>query len=109
LSGMSEIPVVVVLGQRAGPSTGMPTYTAQSDLHFALHAGHGEFPRLVVAPGDAEQAYAWSDIALRLSWKYQVPAIILCDKTLCERFYSFISPDDTMPRVDPGPVGSPGP
>ena len=109
LSGMSEIPVVVVLGQRAGPSTGMPTYTAQSDLHFALHAGHGEFPRLVVAPGDAEQAYAWSDIALRLSWKYQVPAIILCDKTLCEGFYSFISPDDTMPRVDPGPVGSPGP
>jgi len=51
LSGMNEVPVVIVLGQRAGPSTGMPTYTAQSDLNFALHAGQGEFPRLVVAPG----------------------------------------------------------
>lgn len=109
LSGMNEIPVVVVLGQRAGPSTGMPTYTAQSDLHFALHAGQGEFPRLVVAPGDAEQAYAWSDLALRLSWRYQVPAIILCDKTLCEGFYSFSRPDIMIPRVSSFPAGSKGP
>ena len=109
LSGMSEVPVVVVLGQRAGPSTGMPTYTAQSDLHFALHAGQGEFPRLVVAPGDAEQAYTWSDLALRLSWKYQVPGVILCDKTLCEGFYSFSRPDATIPRIDQPTKASPGP
>ncbi len=109
LSGMNEIPVVVVLGQRAGPSTGMPTYTAQSDLQFALHAGQGEFPRLVVAPGDAEQAYAWSDLSLQISWKYQVPAVILCDKTLCEGFYSFSRPDSEIPRIGLPPEASPGP
>ncbi|MCQ8894791.1 MAG: 2-oxoacid:acceptor oxidoreductase subunit alpha [Methanolinea sp.] len=108
LSGMNEIPVVVVLGQRAGPSTGMPTYTAQSDLHFALHAGQGEFPRLVVAPGDAEQAFFWSSLSLQLAWKFQVPAIILCDKTLCEGYYSFSDPRETIPTIQPQPPGIPG-
>jgi 2-oxoglutarate ferredoxin oxidoreductase subunit alpha len=89
LAGMSEIPVTIVMGQRPGPSTGMPTYTAQSDLHFVLNAGQGEFPRFVVAPGDLEEAYTWSATALMLSWKYQVPAIILTDKTLAEGAYSF--------------------
>jgi 2-oxoglutarate ferredoxin oxidoreductase subunit alpha len=89
LAGMSEIPVTIVMGQRPGPSTGMPTYTAQTDLHFVLNAGQGEFPRLVVAPGDLAEAYAWSATALMLSWRYQVPAIILTDKTLAEGAYSF--------------------
>jgi len=109
LAGMNEVPVVIVLGQRAGPSTGMPTYTAQSDLHFALHAGQGEFPRLVVAPGDASQAFSWSSLALRLAWRYQVPAIILCDKTLCEGFYSVSLPADSVPSVEEPPPGTPGP
>lgn len=89
LAGMAELPVVVVMAQRAGPSTGLPTYTAQGDLHFVLHAGQGEFPRLVVAPGDAEEAYIWAGRALNLAWKYQIPAIILSDKTLSESLYSF--------------------
>ncbi len=89
LAGMSEIPVTIVMGQRPGPSTGMPTYTAQGDLHFVLNAGQGEFPRLVVAPGDLEEAYTWSATALMLSWKYQVPAIVLTDKTLAEGACSF--------------------
>ncbi len=84
MAGMNEVPVVVVMGQRTGPSTGLPTYTGQTDLHFMLHAGQGEFPRLVVAPGDTSQACAWSSLALSLAWKCQVPAIILVDKTLCE-------------------------
>jgi 2-oxoglutarate ferredoxin oxidoreductase subunit alpha len=109
LAGANEVPVVIVLGQRAGPSTGMPTYTAQSDLHFALHAGQGEFPRLVVAPGDPEQAFTWSSLALRLAWRYQVPAIILCDKTLCEGYYSFSSPAASVPRIQDAPAGNPGP
>lgn len=88
-AGMAELPVVVVLGQRTGPSTGLPTYTAQTELHFALNAGQGEFPRFVVAPGDAEEAYYWSAVALNISWKYQIPSIILCDKTLSEGTYSF--------------------
>jgi 2-oxoglutarate ferredoxin oxidoreductase subunit alpha len=84
MAGMNEVPVVVVMGQRTGPSTGLPTYTGQTDLHFMLHAGQGEFPRLVVAPGDNGQACSWSSLALSLAWKCQVPAVILVDKTLCE-------------------------
>jgi 2-oxoglutarate ferredoxin oxidoreductase subunit alpha len=84
MAGANEVPVVVVMGQRTGPSTGLPTYTGQTDLHFMLHAGQGEFPRLVVAPGDTTQACAWSARALSLAWTCQVPAIILVDKTLCE-------------------------
>ena len=89
LAGMAEIPVVIVLGQRPGPSTGLPTYTSQADLNFALSAGQGEFPRLVVAPGTPGEAYFWSAAALNLSWKYGIPAIVLVDKTLCEGTFSF--------------------
>ncbi len=88
-AGQAELPVVVVLGQRTGPSTGLPTYTGQTELHFARYAGQGEFPRFIVAPGDAEQAYYWSGVALKLAWKYQVPSIILVDKTLAEGTYSY--------------------
>lgn len=89
LAGMAEMPVAIVMAQRTGPSTGLPTYTAQGDLHFVLNAGQGEFPRFVVAPADAEEAYCWSDRALRLAWKYQVPAFILTDKIVSESQYSF--------------------
>jgi 2-oxoglutarate ferredoxin oxidoreductase subunit alpha len=89
LSGMAELPVVVLLGQRPGPSTGLPTYTGQTELNFALSAGQGEFVRFIVAPGDSEEAYYWSAMSMNLAWKYQIPAIILCDKTLNEGTYSF--------------------
>jgi 2-oxoglutarate/2-oxoacid ferredoxin oxidoreductase subunit alpha len=89
LAGQAELPAVIVVGQRAGPSTGMPTYTAQADLNFVLNAGHGEFPRLIVAPGDPEEAYYWSGVAMNKAWKYQMPAFILADKTLCLGMYSF--------------------
>ena len=88
-SGMAELPVVVVYGQRPGPATGLPTYTAQGDLEFLLHAGHGEFVRFIVAPGDAEEAYFLSCLAMNLAWKYQIPAFILSDKHLCEGIFSF--------------------
>ena len=89
LAGMAEMPVVVVMAQRTGPSTGLPTYTAQSDLHFVLNAGQGEFPRFIVAPGDAEEAYYWAGVALNLAWKFQVPSFILTDKIVSESQYSF--------------------
>ena len=89
LAGMAEIPLAIVMAQRTGPSTGLPTYTAQGDLHFVINAGQGEFPRLVVAPGDAEDAYIWSAAALNLAWKYQIPAFILSDKIVSESQYSF--------------------
>jgi 2-oxoglutarate/2-oxoacid ferredoxin oxidoreductase subunit alpha len=89
LAGMAEMPVVIVMSQRTGPSTGLPTYTAQGDLHFVLNAGQGEFPRFVVSPGDAEDAYYWAGIALNMAWKYQLPAFILSDKIVSESQYSF--------------------
>ncbi|HUH79539.1 MAG TPA: 2-oxoacid:acceptor oxidoreductase subunit alpha [Methanoregula sp.] len=88
LAGIAEIPIVIVLGQRTGPSTGLATYTAQADLHFAANAGQGEFPRFIVAPGDAGEARAWSREAMRLAWKYQVPSIVLADRIICEGLYS---------------------
>jgi 2-oxoglutarate ferredoxin oxidoreductase subunit alpha len=89
LAGMAELPVALVMAQRTGPSTGLPTYTAQGDLHFVLNAGQGEFPRFIVAPGDADEAFLWAGRALNLAWKHQVPAIILSDKILSESLYSF--------------------
>ena len=89
LAGMAEIPLVVLVSQRAGPSTGVPTYTAQADLPFVMSAGQGEFPRLVIVPGDAEEAFFWSATALGLAWRYQIPVVLLSDKTLSESAYSF--------------------
>jgi len=88
-SGMAELPVVIILGQRPGPSTGLPTYSAQTELHFALNAGQGEFARFIVAPGDAEEAYYWSAVSMNMSWKYQIPSIILTDKNLGEGVFNF--------------------
>ena len=88
LAGQAELPLVLVVSQRTGPSTGLPTYTGQSDLQFVLHAGQGEYPRLIVAPGDAEEALFWSARAMNIAWKFQVPAFILADKTLSEGTYS---------------------
>jgi 2-oxoglutarate ferredoxin oxidoreductase subunit alpha len=88
-AGMGELPIVIIVGQRPGPSTGLPTYSAQTDLHFVLHAGQGEFVRFVVAPGDTEEAYFWSAQAMNISWKYQIPAIILTDKNLGEGVFNF--------------------
>jgi 2-oxoglutarate/2-oxoacid ferredoxin oxidoreductase subunit alpha len=88
-SAQSETPLVVALSQRMGPATGVPTYEAQGDLLFALNAGHGDMVRFVVAPGDVDEAYYLSGKALNISWKYQLPSIILLDKELSENTYNF--------------------
>jgi len=88
-AAMAELPVVIILGQRPGPSTGLPTYSAQTELHFVLNAGQGEFTRFIVAPADAEEAYYWSAVCMNMSWKYQIPGIILSDKNLGEGVFNF--------------------
>ncbi|MDP2821019.1 MAG: 2-oxoacid:acceptor oxidoreductase subunit alpha [bacterium] len=88
LAGQAEIPIVFVLSQRPGPATGIPTYTSQADLLFSLFAGHGEFLKIVVAPGDVDEAMFLTAMAMNLSWKYQTPAIILSDKHLSESVFS---------------------
>lgn len=89
LSGMAELPLVVYLGQRTAPSTGVPTYTAQGDLKFALNAGHGEFGKIVVAPGDAQEAILKTQEAFYLTCKYRTLAIVLADKHLAESNWTF--------------------
>jgi 2-oxoglutarate ferredoxin oxidoreductase subunit alpha len=102
LTGMAELPLVLVISQRTGPSTGLPTYTGQADLRFVLHAGQGEFPRFVVAPSDANEAYVWSAAAVRIAWKYQIPSFILADKTLSEGTYSL-----DLQKMEEIPFGEP--
>lgn len=84
LAGMTENPLVIHLAQRPGPATGLPTRTEQGDLNFALFIGHGEFPRAVLSPGDAEEAFAAAKHAFDMADKFQVPAIILTDQYLLD-------------------------
>ena len=84
LAGVAELPIVIVNAMRPGPALGMPTWTAQGDLQFVLHIGHDEFPRLVFAPGDAQEAFELTYRAFTLAEKYQLPVIILSDKYLSE-------------------------
>lgn len=82
LAGMMELPIVIVIAQRPGPATGLPTRTAQEDLKFAINAGHGEFPRAIYAPGTIQQCYDLTRKALETAHKYQSPVIILTDQYL---------------------------
>jgi 2-oxoglutarate/2-oxoacid ferredoxin oxidoreductase subunit alpha len=93
LAGMTETPVVVVLGQRPGPATGLPTRTEQAELFFALHAGHGEFPRAVLAPANAADAFYAAVKAFNLAEKYQTPVLILTDHHLASS-YATVAPFD---------------
>jgi 2-oxoglutarate ferredoxin oxidoreductase subunit alpha len=89
LAAMTETPVVIALGQRPAPATGLPTRTEQGDLQFAVYSAHGEFPRVVFAPGTPEQAFYLTNKAFDIAEKYQVPAIILFDQYLSDSQWTF--------------------
>ncbi|MBA3037108.1 MAG: 2-oxoacid:acceptor oxidoreductase subunit alpha, partial [Desulfobacterium sp.] len=91
LAGMLEMPVVIHLAQRPGPATGLPTRTEQGDLELVLYAGHGEFPRIILAPGSLKDAFYITQKAFNLADRYQVPVIILTDQYLVDTYYN-ISP-----------------
>jgi len=82
LAGMTEVPVVIVNAQRGGPSTGLPTRTEQSDLLFAIHAGQGEFPRIVLAPGTVDECFEAGWRAFNLAEQYQCPVVLMTDTFL---------------------------
>jgi len=84
LAAMTETPIVIALGQRPGPATGFPTRTEQGELSMVLAAGHGEFPRVVFAPGSPRQAVALTNKAFDLAEKYQIPSFILFDTYLSD-------------------------
>jgi len=87
LIGMIETPVVIFDSQRPGPATGTPTWTEQGDLDFVSKAGHGEFPRIIIAPGDIDEVFELVPEAFNLAEKYQTLVIILLDKFLSESWY----------------------
>ncbi len=87
-AAQAEIPLLIIESQRIGPSTGVPTYTSQSDLNFVLGAGHGDFLRFVIAPSDGEEAAFWAGEALNLAWEFQTPVILLVDKQISESTFS---------------------
>lgn len=89
LAAMTETPLVIALAQRPGPATGLPTRTEQADLLFALYAGHGEFPKIIFAPGTPEQAFYLTNKAFDLAEKYQITAIILTDQYLADSQWSY--------------------
>jgi 2-oxoglutarate ferredoxin oxidoreductase subunit alpha len=88
LAGMTETPLVIVLAQRPGPATGLPTRTAQGELLFAINAGHGEFPKLVLAPSNPYDAFHKIVRAFNLADKYQIPVIVLTDHFLADSQFS---------------------
>lgn len=93
LAGMTETPCVIHIGQRPGPATGLPTRTEQGELLFVINAGHGEFPRYITAPRDAEDAFYKTIKAFNLADKYQIPSIILTDQFLIDSMTTIDSLD----------------
>jgi 2-oxoglutarate/2-oxoacid ferredoxin oxidoreductase subunit alpha len=102
-AGITEAPgPVIILWQRAGPATGMPTRTEQADLRFALHAAHGEFPRLIIAPGDVVESFYDTFDAFNYAERYQVPVIVLVDKFLASTYKDVPLFDTGGMKVDRG-------
>ena len=99
LQGISEIPLTVYLASRPGPGTGVPTYTAQSDLDIALRAGHGEFPRIVIAPSNPIEAIEKTSEALYLAEKFRTLSVILSDKHLAESEFSSKEKPKKTPKI----------
>jgi 2-oxoglutarate/2-oxoacid ferredoxin oxidoreductase subunit alpha len=100
LCGMIESPVVISLGMRPGPATGLPTRTEQGDLNLALYSGHGEFPRIILAPGSLEQAFYITQKAFNLADKFQVPVFVLFDQYLADSYYNIEQFDLSKVKVD---------
>ena len=100
LAGIMESPMVVHLAQRPGPATGLPTRSEQADLELALYAGHGEFPRIIFAPGKIEDAFSLTQRAFNLADKYQVPVFILTDQYFIDSYYNTAAPDLSKSKIE---------
>jgi 2-oxoglutarate ferredoxin oxidoreductase subunit alpha len=101
-ASINEIPLVITLYQRAGPSTGMPTRHEQGDLRFALHAGHGESPRILLASGDFEEMIRDGVHSMNFAERYQMPVIHLVDKALANNSGTMPVPDLSDLKIDRG-------
>jgi len=102
LATMSETPVVIIEGMRGGPSTGLPTWTDQSDLRFIIHSSHGDAPKIVLAAGDHEDCFYLTGDAFNYADRYQMPIVLITDKHLAEGHKSVERFDQNKIRVDRG-------
>lgn len=93
LAGAAELPAVIVDAMRAGPSTGMPTKTEQSDLNQAVYGAHGESPRVVIAPTTVDDCLVCTVEAFNAAETFQVPVILLSDQSLSHRLETVDRPD----------------
>ncbi len=100
LSGMIETPIVIHIAQRPGPATGLPTRTEQGDLELALYSGHGDFPRIILAPGKLKDAFYITQEAFNMAEKFQVPVIILTDQFFVDLYYNIPSLDLSNVSID---------
>jgi 2-oxoglutarate ferredoxin oxidoreductase subunit alpha len=100
LSGMIETPIVIYLAQRPGPAVGLPTRTAQEDLDLALYSSPGEFPRIIYAPGNFEDALEVGHYAFNMADKYQIPVFILTDQYFADIYYNVPSLDVDSLKVE---------
>lgn len=100
LAGVMEQPVVIVVAQRPGPATGLPTRTEQADLNLVLYAGHGEFPRAIYAPGTIEECFHLTHKAFDTTERYQSPVFVLTDQDLADRYMGVVPYDlEALPKV----------
>lgn len=102
LAGITETPLVIVEAQRPGPATGLPTWTEQGDLRFLLHAAQGEFPRIILAPGDVTEAFKLTAWAFNLADQYQTPVFVVSDKYLSESTMTAALFDQAKTVIDRG-------
>ncbi|MDW8141178.1 MAG: hypothetical protein RMJ90_02705, partial [Candidatus Bipolaricaulota bacterium] len=101
-AGINEVPIVITLYQRGSPSTGLPTRHEQGDLRFVLHAGHGEFPRIVIASGDLEECFYDEIRAFNYAEKYQLPVVHLLDKSIASSSQTQKPYDLQRARIEQG-------
>ena len=99
-ASMAEIPIVIVDVQRGGPSTGLPTKTEQSDLNHAIYGGHGDMPRIVIAPGNVEDCFYQTVRAFNLAEEYQLPVILLSDQSLAQLTEGMPLPSLTSLKIE---------
>jgi 2-oxoglutarate ferredoxin oxidoreductase subunit alpha len=110
---MAEMPLVIIDVQRGGPSTGMPTNVEQSDLNIACFGGHGDSPRVVLAPSGVEDCFYTAIEAVNIARKYSTPVLVLTDQGIASRIEAFVEPDlqkvcqDITPDLTPVPDHKP--
>jgi 2-oxoglutarate ferredoxin oxidoreductase subunit alpha len=103
-AAINEVPLVVFNYQRGGPSTGLPTRHEQGELLFALHGGHGDFPKIVIAPGDLHECFEDGFHSFNYAERYQTPVIVLVDKAMANNTQSINHFDENGLKIDKGEI-----